>query len=56
MRNIMIASGIFFIVFEQLIFESNNEGLWISFLIFFIIRGILLSYSLYKVIRKNMYV
>lgn len=56
MRNIMIASGIFFIVFEQLILESNNEGLWISFLIFFIIRSILLSYSLYKGIRKNMYV
>ena len=56
MRNIMIVSGIFFIVFEQLILESNNEGLWISFLIFFIIRSILLSYSLYKGIRKNMYV
>ena len=56
MRNIMIASGIFFIVFEQLIFKSNNEGLWISFLIFFIIRSVLLSYSLYKGIRKNMYV
>ncbi len=56
MRNIMIASGIFFIVFEQLIFKSNNEGLWISFLIFFIIRSVLLSYSLYRGIRKNMYV
>ena len=56
MRNIMIVSGIFFIVFEQLILESNNEGLWISFLIFFIIRSILLSHSLYQGIRKNLYV
>ena len=56
MRNIMIASGIFFIVFEQFILESNNEGLWISFLIFFIIRSILLSHSLYQGIRKKTYV
>ena len=56
MRNIMIVSGIFFILFEQLILESNNEGLWISFMIFFIIRSILLSHSLYQGIRKNLYV
>ena len=46
LRNIMIASGSLFFIFQIFIEGANNHYLWLCFLIFFSFRSIFLGYSL----------
>ena len=53
LRNVMILSGILFFVLETTLLGGDNNGLWLSFLIFFGMRSLLLMIFLYKYIKKN---
>jgi len=53
MRNGMILSIIFFIVSSQfLVFNFDNHGLWLSLLLFMIIRSITLNYYFNRILKK----
>ena len=56
LRNIMIISGILFFTIETILLEGNNDNLWISFLIFFTARSILLGIALYNHIKNNRFI
>ena len=56
LRNIMIISGILFFTIETILLEGNNDNLWISFLIFFNARSILLGIALYNHIKNNRFI
>ena len=53
LRNIMIFSGTSFFILETSFFGGNNDGLWLSFLIFFGLRSLFLSICLYKYLKDN---
>ena len=53
MRNIMIFSGLIFFSFVFYLGDYNNLGLWISFLIFFFTRSILLTFNIIQYIKKS---
>ncbi len=53
LRNVMILSGILFFVLETTLLGGDNNGLWLSFLIFFGMRSLLLMIFLYKYMKKN---
>jgi MATE family multidrug resistance protein len=53
LRNVMILSGILFFVLETTLLGGDNNGLWLSFLIFFGMRSLLLLIFLYKYMKKN---
>jgi len=53
LRNIMILSGISFFLLETILLGGDNQGLWLSFLIFFGLRSLFLSIILYKYIKDN---
>jgi len=53
LRNIMILSGISFFLLETILLGGDNQGLWLSFLIFFGLRSLFLSIILYKYINGN---
>ena len=53
LRNVMILSGITFFILETTLLGGDNDGLWLSFLIFFGMRSLLLIVFLYKYMKKN---
>lgn len=53
LRNVMILSGITFFILETTLLGGDNDGLWLSFLIFFAMRSLLLTIFLYKYMKKN---
>ena len=53
LRNIMILSGVSFFLLETILLGGNNDGLWLSFLIFFGLRSLFLSIFLYKYLKDN---
>ncbi len=53
LRNIMIIAGGAFFILETILLGGNNDGLWLSFLIFFGLRSLFLSIFLYKYLKDN---
>ena len=53
LRNVMIISGSSFFLLETILLGGDNQGLWLSFLIFFGLRSLFLSIILYKYISDN---
>tara|TARA_B000000475_G_scaffold246624_1_gene220427 strand:- start:77 stop:1294 length:1218 start_codon:yes stop_codon:yes gene_type:complete len=53
LRNVMIISGSSFFLLETILLGGDNQGLWLSFLIFFGLRSLFLSIILYKYINDN---
>jgi len=53
LRNVMIISGLSFFLLETILLGGDNQGLWLSFLIFFGLRSLFLSIILYKYISDN---
>ena len=53
LRNVMIISGSLFFLLETILLGGDNQGLWLSFLIFFGLRSLFLSIILYKYINDN---
>ena len=53
LRNVMIISGLSFFLLETILLGGDNQGLWLSFLIFFGLRSLFLSIILYKYINDN---
>ena len=56
LRNIMIISGIIFFILEAILMDGNNDNLWISFLIFFTIRSLLLAIALYNHMKNDRFI
>ena len=56
LRNIMIISGILFFTVETIILQGNNDNLWISFLVFFTARSMLLGIALLYHIKNNRFI
>jgi len=56
LRNIMIISGISFFFVETILLQGNNNNLWISFLVFFASRSILLGIALHYHIKNNRFI
>ncbi|MDC0089419.1 MATE family efflux transporter [Gammaproteobacteria bacterium] len=56
LRNIMIISGILFFIVETILLQGNNDNLWISFLVFFIARSMLLGIALYYHMKNNRFI
>jgi len=56
LRNIMIISGILFFSLEMVLLQENNDNLWISFLVFFTARSMLLAIALYYHIKNNRFI
>ena len=53
LRNVMIIAGSVFFILETILLGGNNDGLWLSFLIFFGLRSLFLSIFLYKYLKDN---
>lgn len=53
LRNIMILAGLIFFLIETTLFGGNNQGLWLSFFIFFSLRSLFLSIALYIYLKNN---
>ena len=53
LRNIMIISGILFFIVETILLQGNNDNLWISFLVFFTARSMLLGIALHYHMKHN---
>ena len=53
LRNIMMIAGGAFFILETILLGGNNDGLWLSFLIFFGLRSLFLSIYLYKYLKDN---
>ena len=51
-RNVMILSGTVFFSLEMFVFESTNDFLWISFLIFFLSRSLFMSIHLFSRLKN----
>ena len=56
LRNIMIISGILFFIVETILLQGNNDNLWISFLVFFAARSILLGIALHYHMKNNRFI
>ena len=56
LRNIMIISGILFFIVETILLQGNNDNLWISFLVFFIARSMLLGIALHYHMKNNRFI
>tara|TARA_B110000467_G_scaffold58012_1_gene52994 strand:- start:2 stop:1327 length:1326 start_codon:yes stop_codon:yes gene_type:complete len=56
LRNIMIISGILFFIVETILLQGNNDNLWISFLVFFTARSMLLGIALLYHIKNNRFI
>ena len=56
LRNIMIISGILFFIVETILLAGNNDNLWISFLVFFTARSMLLGIALHYHIKNNRFI
>ena len=56
LRNIMIISGILFFIVETILLQGNNDNLWISFLVFFTARSMLLGIALYYHMKNNRFI
>lgn len=53
LRNVMILAGSIFFILETSLLGGNNDGLWLSFAIFFGLRSLFLSIILYKYMKQN---
>ena len=53
LRNVMILAGTIFFILETILLGGNNEGLWLSFAVFFAMRSLFLSILLYKYLKEN---
>ena len=56
LRNIMIISGILFFIVETVLLQGNNDNLWISFLVFFTARSMLLGIALHYHMKNNRFI
>ena len=56
LRNVMIIAGAAFFMLETVLLGGDNDGLWLSFLIFFSLRSLFLSIFLYKYLKGNKFV
>ena len=56
LRNIMIISGILFFFVETILLQGNNDNLWVSFLVFFTARSMLLGIALLYHIKNNRFI
>ena len=56
LRNIMIISGVLFFIVETVLLQGNNDNLWISFLVFFTARSILLGIALHYHMKNNRFI
>ena len=56
LRNVMIIAGAAFFILETVLLGGDNDGLWLSFLIFFSLRSLFLSIFLYKYLKDNKFV
>ena len=56
LRNIMIISGILFFILETILLQGNNDNLWISFLVFFTARSMLLGIALHYHMKNNRFI
>ena len=56
LRNIMIISGVLFFIVETMLLQGNNDNLWISFLVFFIARSMLLGIALHYHMKNNRFI
>ena len=56
LRNIMIISGISFFIVETILLQGNNDNLWISFLVFFTTRSMLLGIALHYHMKNNRFI
>ena len=56
LRNIMIISGILFFIVETILLQGNNDNLWISFLVFFTARSMLLGIALHYHMKNNRFI
>ena len=56
LRNVMIIAGAAFFMLETILLGGDNDGLWLSFLIFFSLRSLFLSIFLYKYLKGNKFV
>ena len=56
LRNIMIISGILFFTVETILLQGNNDNLWISFLVFFTARSMLLGIALHYHMKNNRFI
>ena len=53
LRNVMILAGTIFFILETILLGGNNEGLWLSFVVFFAMRSLFLIILLYKYMKEN---
>ena len=53
LRNVMILAGTIFFILETILLGGNNEGLWLSFAVFFAMRSLFLIILLYKYMKEN---
>ena len=53
LRNIMIVAGLLFFIIETTLFGGDNQGLWLSFFIFFTLRSVFLAIALYIYLKNN---
>ena len=56
LRNIMIISGILFFFVETILLQGNNDNLWVSFLVFFTARSMLLGIALHYHMKNNRFI
>ena len=56
LRNIMIISGILFFIVEIILLQGNNDNLWVSFLVFFTARSMLLGIALHYHMKNNRFI
>ena len=56
LRNIMIISGLLFFIVETILLQGNNDNLWISFLVFFTARSMLLGIALHYHMKNNRFI
>jgi MATE family multidrug resistance protein len=56
LRNIMIISGVLFFIVETVLLQGNNDNLWISFLVFFTARSMLLGIALHYHMKNNRFI
>ena len=56
LRNIMIISGILFFIVETILLQGNNDNLWVSFLVFFTARSMLLGIALHYHMKNNRFI
>ena len=52
----MIISGILFFFVETILLQGNNDNLWVSFLVFFTARSMLLGIALHYHMKNNRFI